>query len=112
MECYRRFLGSLRRACEQSGRTRALTALRSMDPRFLRESGLSPELIEQGVEAWPWRTVAVDQAPAPAPPAESRGPDSGVDGTANGNLAERKHERGGESGTRAAALDDDTDIAA
>ena len=60
MKWYKRFSASLLSALERSGRARALSVLGSMDPRFLREAGLSPELMQLGIKAWPWRAEAID----------------------------------------------------
>jgi hypothetical protein len=42
-------------AREHTGRAYALGHLRTLSPRLLRDSGFSPELINQGLKAWPWR---------------------------------------------------------
>lgn len=41
-----------------------LAQLRTMPDRQLLDCGISPELLEQGVKAWPWRQV---EKPAPRP---------------------------------------------
>ena len=42
--------------------------LLSLDDRMLEDAGFSRELLEQGIKAWPWRTLqdqpTVDQAPS------------------------------------------------
>lgn len=38
-----------------SGRARVLSQLRQMDDAFLRSYGFSPEKVNRGVAAWPWR---------------------------------------------------------
>ncbi|MEM7406093.1 MAG: hypothetical protein AAF458_12415 [Pseudomonadota bacterium] len=38
-----------------SGRARVLSQLRQMDDAFLRAYGFSPEKVNKGVAAWPWR---------------------------------------------------------
>lgn len=55
MNWYRRFAKSLVQSLERSGRARALAVLERMDPDLLREHGFSPELLRQGLRAWPWR---------------------------------------------------------
>lgn len=55
MKRYKRFLSSLVSALERSGRARTLSVLQDMDSRLLSEAGFSPELIRQGINAWPWR---------------------------------------------------------
>jgi len=42
-------------ALETQGRYRTLKVLRGMSPRQLEDFGISVELLEQGVSAWPWR---------------------------------------------------------
>lgn len=60
MNWYRRYSGSLLGAVERSGRARALSILRNMDPRLLSEAGFSPELMQLGIKAWPWRAERVN----------------------------------------------------
>ena len=64
MKWHERLSGSLLKAIERSGRMRALTVLRRMDPKSLREAGFSPELIQQGVGAWPWRADTIEAPPS------------------------------------------------
>ncbi len=42
-------------AGERSGRARARRELLHMDDRLLADAGFSRELLELGVDAWPWR---------------------------------------------------------
>lgn len=59
-----------------AGRARARREMLVMSDRLLAESGFSRELLEQGVEAWPWRLDVVDEAPAPIEEPEPRYGDS------------------------------------
>ena len=61
MNWYQRFTKSLLNAFETSGRARVLTFLRGMDASTLRELGYSPELVREGVRAWPWRLEALEE---------------------------------------------------
>ena len=49
---------------ENRVRKEALYLLRAMSERQLRDCGLSLELINEGVKAWPWKVVQ-EQLPAP-----------------------------------------------
>lgn len=40
---------------EEIGRVRVWTVLRTMDGGLLERAGISPELLEKGPDAWPWR---------------------------------------------------------
>lgn len=62
MNWYGRFMKSVGDALERGGRIRALGILQSMDPDFLREHGYSPELLREGLAAWPWRMEQVAEA--------------------------------------------------
>jgi hypothetical protein len=55
MNKYRRFTKSVLEAFELVGRAKVLVELNRMSPGFLRECGFSPELLRQGLSAWPWR---------------------------------------------------------
>lgn len=113
MKWYRRFSESLRYAIERSGRMRALSVLRDMDPKILRDAGLSPELMKQGVGAWPWRAEAVNEAHMHARPVGSPGAVSEVDrNSVSQNLTERTPDRGNASEVPASVSDANTEIAA
>lgn len=88
MKWYRRFSESLLDALERSGRMRALSVLRDMDPKILQEAGFSPDLLKLGVGAWPWRAEAIDDTPTRAQPVASSGEVS--EANASQNRAERK----------------------
>jgi len=50
---------------ELSGRARTLQILRGLSDRQLDDAGLSRELLNQGLKAWPWRveeTTSLDLA--------------------------------------------------
>jgi len=55
MNKYRRFKKSVFEAMELVGRSKVLVELKRMSPSFLRECGFSPELLREGLNAWPWR---------------------------------------------------------
>ncbi|MBX2823398.1 MAG: hypothetical protein KTR33_01630 [Gammaproteobacteria bacterium] len=59
-----KFVSRLSRFLEIYHRHGVLTQLRTMSDRQLLDCGISPELMEQGVKAWPWRQV---EKPAPRP---------------------------------------------
>ncbi len=65
MEWYRKLLKAISHALELSGRARAMAELRRMPPPLLRSAGLSPELLEQGLGAWPWRLKETATATSP-----------------------------------------------
>ena len=46
------------RSAERSGRARARRELLHLDDRLLADAGFSRELLELGVDAWPWRVQA------------------------------------------------------
>ncbi len=48
---------------EESGKKKTLQILRDMPERQLRDAGISPELLAQGVRAWPWAVVEEEVAP-------------------------------------------------
>lgn len=49
-----KFFKSIIAAYEESGKKKTLQVLRGMPERQLRDAGISPELLSQGVKAWPW----------------------------------------------------------
>ena len=53
---------------ESAGRRRTLRTFRNMNDRLLADAGISRELLEQGVRAWPWRSsdAADNRRVAPA----------------------------------------------
>ena len=53
-------------------RSRLRKDLLQLDPRLLEDAGFSLELVEAGVRAWPWRSVA-EPAPSLAGPSLGRG---------------------------------------
>ncbi len=55
---------SILAAFEESGKKKTLQILRDMPERQLRDAGISPELLSQGVKAWPWTDVE-EEAVAP-----------------------------------------------
>ena len=85
MKWYKRFSASL--LSEQQRSARTLSVLRSMDPRFLREAGLSPELMQLGIEAWPWRAAVIDPPQVSAMSASSREAAADTDQMAAGSPA-------------------------
>ena len=48
-----------------AGRKRALEILLNSSDRILTDAGLSRELLEQGVRAWPWKAEQLDQKQQP-----------------------------------------------
>ena len=62
MNKYRPFMKSLFDSLELAGRAKVLVELNRMSPAFLREYGFSPELIRQGLGAWPWRLTEEELA--------------------------------------------------
>ena len=83
MNKYRRFKNFMLDAFEQTGRAKVLVELRRMSPRFLIETGYSPELLQQGLSAWPWRLT--DETSA-SETGEKSATNEGCSGT---NLANR-----------------------
>lgn len=83
MNRYRRFKKSMLDAFEQAGRAKVLVELRRMSPSFLIQVGYSPELLRQGLSAWPWRLT--DEASA----SETKDESAATDGNPGANLANR-----------------------
>lgn len=48
---------------ENHSKRETLAQLRSMSERQLRDCGISPELLSEGVKAWPWRELPECTAP-------------------------------------------------
>lgn len=61
MKQHHKFVTFLSYVLEYWARARTLAALVRMDPRQLRDIGISPELLAKGVAAWPWREEPLDQ---------------------------------------------------
>lgn len=112
MEWYRRFSRSLLTALERSGRARTLAVLRNMDPKLLRETGFSPELIQQGINAWPWRVAAIDAPQVPSLLAASPDRVSETDHMASVNHAERVHGSDEATAAQASGRSVNQDVAA
>jgi hypothetical protein len=55
MNTISRIYKSIIRSREVTGRTRAYSALITMDDKLLEGYGYSPELLRGGVKNWPWR---------------------------------------------------------
>ena len=47
-------------AAERSGRARVRRELLRLDDRLLADAGFSREMLETGIEAWPWRAGTED----------------------------------------------------
>lgn len=63
------FFSRLAEALETVGRERARRELLNLNDRYLEDLGFSRELLEEGVNAWPWRVSAEQEHythPAPA----------------------------------------------
>jgi hypothetical protein len=114
MEWYQRFSRALLTALERSGRARTLAVLRNMDPKLLRETGFSPELIQQGINAWPWRVAAtaIDAPQVPSLLAESPDLVSETDHMASVDPAERVHGSDEATAAQASGRSVDQDVAA
>jgi len=56
-------LSKLLKTQEERARLLTLTHLRSMSERQLVDCGFSPQLISQGVSAWPWKELPEVSAP-------------------------------------------------
>ena len=52
---------------EQRGRAQLRHKLLTRSDRFLADTGFSRELLEQGVQAWPWRLSNVDAKSSQTP---------------------------------------------
>ncbi len=46
---------------EQAMRSKVLVELKSLPKEHLEVAGISPELLELGVSAWPWRNAEVQE---------------------------------------------------
>ncbi len=60
MNWNQRLMRALRAGFERHARVRTLGVLRGMNERQLRDLGFSPDLIREGVSAWPWRIEQVE----------------------------------------------------
>jgi len=58
-------LDALKNALLRSGRVRARQELLRLSPRTLEDAGFSRELLESGVQAWPWRLENDSRATTP-----------------------------------------------
>ena len=54
------FIARLTEVLESVGRERARRELLNLNDRYLADLGFSRELLEEGVQAWPWR-ISVEQ---------------------------------------------------
>ncbi len=58
-----KFIPGLAEIFDKHGKRKTLHQLRLMTERQLLDCGYSPELIREGVEAWPWRQLPENIAP-------------------------------------------------
>ncbi len=58
-----KFIPTLTTVFENLGKRKTLDQLRSMTERQLIDCGYSPELLSEGVKAWPWRELPENIAP-------------------------------------------------